>query len=159
MLQTNETSEVLKECYLMSNIPKRNLASVCHLLKKIDQTSWRTTRRNYKHIPQVVCISSRFRVLHLLSWEFEQPEVLWRYTDILVCHLEHVEVGWSTRKYPHTGYLSKTCTLSRWRDAVFLHELSIGRSKEDRKWIFFLHVSRFPLSEVKTTKKKKGGKP
>ena len=33
----------------MSNIPKRNLASGCHLLKKIDQPSWRTTRRNYKH--------------------------------------------------------------------------------------------------------------
>ena len=26
--------------------------------KKIDQPSWRTTRRNYKHIPQIVCISS-----------------------------------------------------------------------------------------------------
>ena len=43
----------------MSNIPRRNLASGCHLLKKIDQPSWRTTRRNYKHIPQIVCISSR----------------------------------------------------------------------------------------------------
>ena len=105
-LQTYETCEALKECYLMSNIPKRNLASGCHLLKKIDQTSWRTTRRNYKHIPQIVCISSRFRVLHLLSWEFERSEVLWRYTVILVCHLKHVEVGWSTRNYPHTGHLS-----------------------------------------------------
>ena len=45
-------------------------------LKKIDQPSWRTTRRTYKHIPQIVCISSRFRVLHLLSWEFEQFEIL-----------------------------------------------------------------------------------
>ena len=66
----------------MSNIPKRNLASGCHLLKKIDQPSWRTTRRNYKHIPQIVYISSRFRALHLLSWEFERSEVLWRYTVI-----------------------------------------------------------------------------
>ena len=74
--------------------------------KKIDQPSWRTTRRNYKHIPQIVCISSRFRVLHLLSWEFERSEVLWRYTVILVCHLKHVEVGWSTWNYPHTGHLS-----------------------------------------------------
>ena len=40
--------------------------------KKIDQPSWRTIRRNYKHIPQIVCISSRFRMLHLLSQEFEQ---------------------------------------------------------------------------------------
>ena len=74
--------------------------------KTIDQPSWRTTRRNYKHIPQIVWISSRFRVLHLLSWEFEQSEILWRYTVILVCHLKHVEVGWSTRNYPHTGHLS-----------------------------------------------------
>ena len=71
MFQTNETSEALEECYLMSNIPKRNLASGCHFFKKIDQTSWRTTRRNYKHIPQIVCILSRFRVLYLLSWEFD----------------------------------------------------------------------------------------
>ena len=42
-----------------------------------------------------------------------------------------------------------------WRDAVFLHEVSIGRSKEDEKLIFFTYVSRFPLSEVKTTQKKK----
>ena len=99
MFQKNETCTALEECYLMSHIPKRNLASSCHLLKKIDQTSWRTTRRNYKHIPQIVCISSRFRVLHLLSWEFERSEALWRHTDILVCHLKQVEVGWSIRNY------------------------------------------------------------
>ena len=101
--------------------------------KKIDQPSWRTTRRNYKHIPQIGCISSRFRVLHLLSWEFERSEVLWRYTVILACHLKHVEFGWSTRNYPHTCHLSWTCTLSRWR----LREVSIGRSKEDEKCTFF----------------------
>ena len=44
--------------------------------KKIDQPSRRTTRRNHKRIPQIVCISSRFRVLHLLSWEIEQSEIL-----------------------------------------------------------------------------------
>ena len=98
MFQKNETCAALEECYLMSNIPKRNLASGCHLWKKIDQPSWRTTRRNYKHIPQIVCISSRFRVLHLLSWEFEWSEVLWRYTAILVCHLKHVEVGSADRE-------------------------------------------------------------
>ena len=32
--QTNETCEALKKCYLMRNIPKRNLTSGCHLLKK-----------------------------------------------------------------------------------------------------------------------------
>ena len=34
MFQKNETFKALKECYLMSNIPKRNLTSGCHLLKK-----------------------------------------------------------------------------------------------------------------------------
>ena len=57
--QINETCEALKEYYLMSNIPKRNLVSGCHKKKKIDQASWRTTWRNYKHIPQIVCISCR----------------------------------------------------------------------------------------------------
>ena len=75
--------------------------------------------------------------LRLLLWEFELSEVLWRYTVILVCHLKHVEVGWSTRNYPHTCHLLLTCTLSRWRDTVFLHEVSIGRPIEDEKWTFF----------------------
>ena len=121
-------------------ISRREISPLVVILKKIDQTSWRTTRHNYKHIPQIVCISSRFRVLHLLSWEFERSEVLWRYTDILVCHLKQVEVGWSTRNYPHTGHLSWTWTLSRWRDAVFLSELSIDRPKEDEK-LTFLDIS------------------
>ena len=43
----------------------------------------------------------------------------------------------------------------RYHDAVFLCDVSVGRSKEDEKWIFFIYVSRFPLSGVKTTKKKK----
>ena len=38
---------------------------------------------------------------------------------------------------------------------VFLHEVSIGRPKEDEKWTFFIYFSRFPLPEVNTTKKKK----
>ena len=32
--QINETCEALKECYLISNIPKRNLVSGCHQKKK-----------------------------------------------------------------------------------------------------------------------------
>ena len=42
-----------------------------------------------------------------------------------------------------------------YHDAVFLCDVSVGRSKEDEKWIFFIYVSRFPLSGVKITKKKK----
>ena len=43
----------------------------------------------------------------------------------------------------------------RYHDAVFLREVSIGRSKEDEKWIFFIYFSRSPLSEVKTKQPKK----
>ena len=43
----------------------------------------------------------------------------------------------------------------RYHDAVFLREVSIGRSKEDEKWIFFIYFSRFPLSEVKTKQPRK----
>ena len=68
---------------------------------------------HYKHIPQIVCISSRFCVLHLLSWEFERSEVLWRYTVILACHLKHIEAGWSTRNYPRNGHLSCFLTVTR----------------------------------------------
>ena len=35
--------------------------------KKIDQPSWRTTRRNYKHIPQIVCIYLGEGLLYLES--------------------------------------------------------------------------------------------
>ena len=43
----------------------------------------------------------------------------------------------------------------RYHDAVFLREVSIGRSKEDEKWIFFIYFSRFLLSEVKTKQPQK----
>ena len=38
-------------------------------------------------------------------------------------------------------YVKNLCapasTFCRWRDTVFLHEVSIGRPKEDEKWTFF----------------------
>ena len=47
MFQINETSEALEECYLMSNIPKRNIASGCYLVKNIDQHSLDVTTNTY----------------------------------------------------------------------------------------------------------------
>ena len=104
-----------------------------------------TTRRNYKHIPQIVCISSRFRVLHLLSWEFERSEVLWRYTVILVCHLKHVEVGWATRNYVrcHDGvtlYFSYNSNLYDSREnhhkvGILNYSVSLQYSKRNRDFI------------------------
>ena len=67
-----------EECYLMTNIPNRNLASGCHLLKKklINLHGGLLDVTTNVHIPQIVRISSRFRVLNVLSWEFERSEVL-----------------------------------------------------------------------------------
>ena len=150
MFQKNETYKALKECYLMSNIPKRNLASGCHLLKKIDQTSWRTTRRNYKHIPQIVCISSRFRVLHLLSWEVERSEVLWRDTVILVCHFK---TCWSrliyTKLSSHWSFVISMYVLTKaWR---CISPWSFRRSLQRRREMNIFHICQqiFAHSQVK----------
>ena len=45
--------------------------------------------------------------------------------------------------------------LSRWRYAVFLHEISIGRPKEDEKLDIFRYISRFPPILSKNNQKKK----
>ena len=45
--------------------------------KKENQPLWRTTRRNYKHMPQIVCIS-RFRVLLSLDTFFWKNIFLFR---------------------------------------------------------------------------------
>ena len=44
---TNVSCKALKECYLMSNIPKRNIASGCYLVKNIDQHSLDVTTNTY----------------------------------------------------------------------------------------------------------------
>ena len=73
--------------------------------KKIDQPSWRTTRRNYKHIPQIVCISSRFRELHLLLmgiWAIRSPLKIHCYTCM------SLETCWSRLIYTK---LSSRCLI------------------------------------------------
>ena len=145
----------------MSNIPKRNLASGCHLLKKIDQPSCRrTTRRNYKHIPQIVCILSRFWVLHFLSWEFERSEVRWRFTVILVYNLKHVKVGWGTRNYPHRSFAINMCVVTMvW---CCISPWSFHRSLQRRREmdIFHIcqHISTFWSKNNQKNKRKKRGK-
>ena len=161
MFQTNETCTALEGCYLMSNIPKRNLASGCHLLKKIDQTYWRTTRRNLKHLT-----SNRVHIIQIPSaapslMEFEQPEVLWRYTDILICHLKHVEVGWSTLKYPHTDHCHKHV---RYHDGVTLYFSmkfpSVTPKKKGNGYFSYMSADfRFLKLKQPKEKTKKRGKP
>ena len=155
MFQTNKTCEALRECYLMSNISKRNLASGCHLLKKIDQTSWRTTRRNYKHIPQIVCISSRFR---FLSWEF------WAIRSPLKIHCYFCmsfETCWSrliyTKLSSHRSFVINMYVVTMaWR---CISPFIFPRSPQRRRAMDISgYISRFQriLSKNnKTTKKKK----
>ena len=86
--------------------------------------------------------------------EFEQPEVLWRYTDIPICHLKHVEVGWSTLKYPHTDHCHKHV---RYHDGVTLYfsmKFPSVAPKKTGNWYF-----SFSAFWRKNNQKKKRGKP
>ena len=156
MFQTNETCTALEECYLMSNIPKRNLASGCHLLKKIDQPSWRTTRRNYKHIPQIVCMSSRFRVLHLLSWDFE---AIWSPLKIYCYTCMSFETRWSrliyTKLSSHLSFVIHMYVVTMAWSCI--SPWSFHRSPQRRREMdIFRYISRFPRILSKTNQKKKG---
>ena len=141
-------------------ISRREISPLVVILKKkIDQPSWRTTRRNYKHIPQIVCISSRFRVLHLLSWEFERPEVLWRYTVILVCHLKHVK----SADLHETILTPVICHKHvRYHDGVTLYFslkfLSVA-PKKTRNWYFSYMSADFRALWSKNNRKKKEENP
>ena len=100
-----------------------------------------------------MCISSRFRVLHLLSWEFERSEVLWRYTVILVCHLKHVK----SADLHETILTPVICHKHvRYHDGVTLYFsekfLSVA-PKKTRNW-YFSYISAH--SEVKNNRKKRG---
>ena len=159
MFQKNETRKALKECHLMSNILREISPLVVIFLKKIDQPSWRTNRRNYKHIPQIVCISSRFRVLHLLSCEFERSEFLWRYTVILVCHLKHVK----SADLHETILTPVICHKHvRYHDGVTLYFsvkfLSVA-PKKTRNWYFSYMSADFRALRSKNNRKKKRKNP
>ena len=85
------------------------------------------------------------------NWAIRNPLKIHCYTCI------SFETCWSRRIYTKLSAVTPVICHKhvRYHDAVFLREVSIGRSKEDEKWIFFIYFSRFPLSEVKTTKQKK----
>ena len=85
------------------------------------------------------------------NWAIRNPLKIHCYTCI------SFETCWSQRIYTKLSAVTPVICHKhvRYHDAVFLGEISIGRSKEDEKWIFFIYFSRFPLSEVKTTKKQK----
>ena len=93
--------------------------------------------------------------------EFEQPEVLWRYTDILICHLKHVEVGWSTLKYPHTDQIVTNMYVitMAWR---CISPWSFHRSLQRRQEIDIFHIcqiSAFWCQNYQKKKTKKRGEP
>ena len=148
MFQKNEKCKALKECHLMGNIPREISPLVVIFLKKIDQPSWGTTRRNYKPIPQIVCISFRFRVLHLLSWEFKRSEVLWRYNFILVYHLKHVKSA-----DLHETILTPVICMVVMAWHYFSEKFLSVAPKKTRNW-YFSYISAH--SEVKNNRKKRG---
>ena len=130
-------------------ISRREISSLLVIFsKKIDQPSWRTTRRNYKHIPQIVCISSRFRVLHLLSREF----------DCYTCM--SFKTCWSRLIYmklsSHRSFVINMYVITMaWR---CISPWSFYRSLQKRREtdIFRICQQISAHSEVKTTEKKRG---
>ena len=153
MFSTNGTCEDLKECYLVSNIPKRNLTSGCHLLKKLINRhggQLDVTKNIYlkscAYHPNSECCTFFHR--NLSDPKSSEGTLLYLSLETCWSRLIYTKIS-SYRSFVINMYIIT------WRDAVFLHEVSIGRSKEDEKLIFFTYVSRFPLSEVKTTQKKK----
>ena len=107
-------------------------------------TQLQTYTSNRVHFIQILSAAPSFMGV----WATQSPQ------KILVCHLKHVEVGWSTSKYPHTGHLSQTCTLSRWRDAVFLQ--SFHRSLQRRQEIDIFHICQISAFWCQNYQKKIG---
>ena len=86
MFQTNETYEALKELYLMSNIPKRNLASGCHLLKKLINLHGGQLDVTTNIYPKTCAYHPDSECCTLFHGNLSNPK-------LLVCHLKHVEVS------------------------------------------------------------------
>ena len=112
--------------------------------KKIDQSSWRTTRRNYKHIPQIVWISSRFR----------NPLKIHCYTCM------SSETCWSRLIYmklsSHRSFVINMFVITMaWH---CISPWSFYRSLRKRREIDIYHIFQqiSAHSEVKTTEKKRG---
>ena len=121
--------------------------------------AWRTTRRNYKRILQIVCISSRFRVLRLLSWELgilaiRSPLKIHCYTCM------SFETCWSrliyTKLSSHRSFVINMYVVTMaWR---CISPWSFHRSPQRRREMdIFRYISRFPRILSKTNQKKKKG--
>ena len=127
----------------MSNIPKRNLASGRHLLKK---KLINPNTSNRVHIIQIPSATPSFMGI-LAIWS---PLKIHCYAFMLF------ETCWSrliyTKVSSHRSFVINMYVITMaWR---CISSWSFHRSLQ--RWrIFFISVSRFPLSEVKTTKNKK----
>ena len=155
--QTNETCEALKKCYLMRNIPKRNLTSGCHLLKKqlinlhggqLDVTT-NIYPKSCAYHPDSGCCT--FFHGNLRNPKSSEDTLLYLY------------VIWNMLKSAdlHETILTPVICHKhvRYHDGVTLYffvKFPSVAPKKTRNGYFFIYVSRFTLSEVKTTKKKRG---
>ena len=112
-------------------------------------------RRNYKHIPQIVCMSSRFRVLHLLSWDFE---AIWSPLKICCYTCMSFETRWSrliyTKLSSHLSFVIHMYVVTMaWR---CISPWSFHRSPQRRREMdIFRYISRFPRILSKNNQKRK----
>ena len=78
--------------------------------------------------------------MHVIQIPSAAPSFMGFWSDLKSSEdmLLYLYVIWNTLKSAdlHETILTPVICHSRWRDAVFLHEVSIGRPKEDEKWTF-----------------------
>ena len=137
MFQKNETCRNLKECYIMSNIPKRNLASGCHLLKKNDQPSYTSNRVHIIQIPSAV-------PSFMGIWVIRSPLKIHCYTCMSCMSFK---TCWSrliyTKLYSHRSFVINMYVVTMaWR---CISPWSFYRSPQRRREMDdFRYISRFP---------------
>ena len=153
MFQKSETCTALEECYLMSNIPKRNLASGCHLLKKLINLHGglldvQTYTSNRMHIIQIPSAAPSFMGI----WAIRSPLKVHWYTCM------SFETCWSrliyTKVSSHRSFVINIYVVTiAWR---CISPWSFHRSPPRRREMdIFGNISRFLRILSKTNQKTK----
>ena len=153
MFQTNETCEALKECYLMSNIPKR-ISPLVVIFKK----NWSTFMENYSTYLQTYT-SNRVHIIQIPNaapsfmgvWAIRSPLKIHCYTCM------SFQTCWSrliyTRLSSHRSFVITMYVVTiAWR---CISPWSFHRSPQRRREMdIFRYISRFPRILNKNNQKK-----
>ena len=156
MFQKNETCKALKESHLMSNIPKRNLVSAYHLLKK----NWSTFMEDYSTQLQTYT-SNRVHIIQIpiAAPSFMGIWAIWSPLKIHCYTCMSFETCWSRLIYmklsSHRSFVINMYVVTMaWH---CISPWSFYRSLQKRREIDIFRICQqiSAHSEVKTTEKKK----